>query len=627
MFHLLALLALCSIFTRHALALNSSEWAKQSIYQVLTDRFGRTDGSTTACSSLSEYCGGTWKGLVNNLDYIQNMGFTAVWISPVVTNIEASGSSDGDSYHGFWAQDFNTVNSHFGSQADLKSLADALHSRGMYLMVDVVTNHMAYRGCQTCVDYSSLTPFSQSSYFHTPCTIDYNSQTSIEQCWQGSNTVSLPDLRTEDADVRAYFNTWISEIVGNYSIDGLRIDSAKHQETSFWAAFEEAAGVFLLGEVYSGDPAYVAPYLKYMPGVLNYPVYYWIQRAFQSLGATTSELVSGVNTMKSSTGNTNQLGSFTENHDVDRMPSWTSQSSDIGLVKTTIAFTMLMDGIPIIYQGQEQGFTGSGIPANRAPVWTSLNTGNERYAWIATLNKIRQALIANDDQYTVYQAVPFQPSTTSIALRKGQSGKQAISVFTSGGSGSSNSVTLSGSSTGYTANQALVELVSCTEITVALDASITTALSGGLPKMFYPKSQLLLTNLCPEISRDESSATATASSTFSSSGACTTPTAVAVSFTETVTTAFGDTIKITGNISALGNWNVDQAITLSAASYTTSNPIWTGTISLPAGSVISYKFIKVSSSGAVTWESDPNRSYTVPATCGVTTASVATTWR
>jgi len=61
-----------------AAALNASEWAKQSIYQVLTDRFARTDGSTSASCQRAEYCGGTWRGLINNLDYIQGMGFTAV---------------------------------------------------------------------------------------------------------------------------------------------------------------------------------------------------------------------------------------------------------------------------------------------------------------------------------------------------------------------------------------------------------------------------------------------------------------------------------------------------------------------------------------------------------------------
>ncbi|KKA30803.1 hypothetical protein TD95_003661 [Thielaviopsis punctulata] len=616
-----------------SLALNSTEWAKQSIYQVMTDRFSRTDGSTSSCSSLSEYCGGTYQGLINHLDYIQGMGFTAIWISPVVTNIEAAGNVDGDSYHGYWAQDFNTLNSHFGSESDLKNLSAELHSRGMYLMVDVVANHMAYPGCQTCVNYATLTPFDSSSYFHSPCFINYNNQESIEDCWQGDNYVSLPDLRTEDSDVRSFFNTWVTNLVSEYGVDGLRIDSVKHQETSFWAGFEEAAGVFMLGEVYSGDPSYFLPYMNYLPGLLNYPVYYWIQRAFQYFDATTSELTAGINTMKSGTSKTNLLGSFIENHDQTRMPSWTSDSADIGLVKSAIGFNMLMDGIPIIYQGQEQGFTGVGIPANRAPVWTSMNPSNERYLWISSLNAIRSALIANDDQYIIYQAVPFQPTSTSIALRKGHTGKQVISVFTSGGSSSSNSVTLSSSNTGYSGGQALVELVSCSELTAASDGSVTTTLTGGVPKIFYPKSALLATNMCLEISRGSAesttaSATATATATATTtSAACTVPTAVAVSFTETVTTNFGDTIKIVGNIPALGSWSPSSAIALSANSYTSSNPVWTGTVSLPAGTTVLYKFIKVSSSGTVTWESDPNRSYTVPLSCGVTTASVSTTWR
>jgi alpha-amylase len=83
--------------------LSPSGWRAQSIYQVMTDRFARTDGSTTASCDLSDYCGGTWQGLINHLDYIQNMGSTAVsmrislpqrvliveqvWISPVVKNL------------------------------------------------------------------------------------------------------------------------------------------------------------------------------------------------------------------------------------------------------------------------------------------------------------------------------------------------------------------------------------------------------------------------------------------------------------------------------------------------------------------------------------------------------------
>ena len=61
-------------------ALSAASWRAQSIYQVITDRFAHTDGSTTASCNVNEYCGGTWKGIVAKLDYIQSMGFTAVSI-------------------------------------------------------------------------------------------------------------------------------------------------------------------------------------------------------------------------------------------------------------------------------------------------------------------------------------------------------------------------------------------------------------------------------------------------------------------------------------------------------------------------------------------------------------------
>ena len=81
-----------------------------------------------------------------------------IWISPVVYNLVGD-SPDGEAYHGYWAQNIYEVNSNFGTAADLVALSDALHDAGMYLMVDIVTNHMGYLGCGNCVDYSVFNPF------------------------------------------------------------------------------------------------------------------------------------------------------------------------------------------------------------------------------------------------------------------------------------------------------------------------------------------------------------------------------------------------------------------------------------------------------------------------------------
>lgn len=88
----------------------------------------------------------------------------------------------------------------------------------------------------------------------------------------GDNTVSLPDLRTEDANVQDTFNDWIARIVSEYSVDGMRIDSVQQVNDDFWPSFQKASGgMHALGEVYNGDPNYVCPYQKYITGLLNYP--------------------------------------------------------------------------------------------------------------------------------------------------------------------------------------------------------------------------------------------------------------------------------------------------------------------------------------------------------------------
>jgi alpha-amylase len=300
----------------------------------------------------------------------------------------AQNTGDGEAYHGYWATNIYEVNTNFGSAADLVKLSSALHARGMYLMVDIAPNHMGYAGCPTCVDYSVYTPFNKQSYFHPYCAINYNDDTSVKQCWLGSNNVPLPDLRTEDAAVQTIFNSWIAQLVKNYTIDGLRIDTAKHVNTGFWETFLQAAGgIYAVGEVLSGDPKYVCPYQNYMPGVLNYPTYYTITQAFQSTGGSISNLVNGVNSMKATCADTTLLGSFLENHDQPRFPSYTS---DVALTKNAIAFTILQDGIPIIYQGQEQFFRGGDVPADREALWTSqYSTTSTFYTFIKQVNSLR----------------------------------------------------------------------------------------------------------------------------------------------------------------------------------------------------------------------------------------------
>lgn len=103
-------------------------------------------------------------------------------------------------------------------------------------------------------------------------------------------------------------------------------------------------------------------------------------------------------------------------------------------------------------------------------------------------------------------------------------------------------------------------------------------------------------------------------------------TAVDVTFDEKVETKYGQTIKIVGSIETLGNWDTNNAVPLNANDYTAENPVWKGTIRFHAGERFEYKFINVAEDGTVTWEADPNHTYTVQKTCP-TTATVSGTWQ
>ena len=297
----------------------------------MTDRFARTDGDINApCDPIAgPYCGGTWRGIIDKLDYIQGMGFDAIYISPITQNLDGN-TSYGEAYHGYWPQDIFQVNEHFGTVDDLKALSQAVHDRGMYLMIDVVVNDMAYptRGKDpaTSVDYSVFKPFNDKRYYHPWCNItDYDNYTDAQICWFGDDEVALPDLDTENPDVSNMMNDWIVKIVADYKLDGLRVDAVKHVGNQFLKSFCNAAGIFTIGEEYEGDPFKFCPYQDLMPSMTNYPNYFPMIKAFTKGNITALSLANPVT--KRTCRDTTALASFSENHDLPRIPSYTKDST------------------------------------------------------------------------------------------------------------------------------------------------------------------------------------------------------------------------------------------------------------------------------------------------------------
>ena len=172
----------------------------------MVDRFAPPKGNSgTPCSTADRvYCGGTWETLISQLDYIQRMGYDAVWISPTGLNLEGN-TVYGEAYHvsaswlphkpgdvssfaqGYWTADPTQLNPHFGADSDLKALSSALHGRGMYLMVDIAINALA--SLSTNISDSALQSddsgtllFKQTANYHQSCNIDWGDHDS-EMDW------------------------------------------------------------------------------------------------------------------------------------------------------------------------------------------------------------------------------------------------------------------------------------------------------------------------------------------------------------------------------------------------------------------------------------------------------------
>ena len=119
------------------------DWRDEIIYQVLIDRFHNGDPNNDYNINLDSpagWHGGDWQGVIDKLDYLDELGVTALWISPAVKNVEQDAGVGG--YHGYWTQDFQATNPHFGDMAKLRELVDEAHKRGIKVILDIVTNHI-----------------------------------------------------------------------------------------------------------------------------------------------------------------------------------------------------------------------------------------------------------------------------------------------------------------------------------------------------------------------------------------------------------------------------------------------------------------------------------------------------
>ncbi|MFG2593297.1 pullulanase-type alpha-1,6-glucosidase [Streptomyces sp. NPDC048438] len=365
------------------------------------------------------YQGGDLKGLTQRLDYIKGLGTTAIWLAPIFKNRPVQGTGDNASagYHGYWITDFTQVDPHFGTNADLTKLIDKAHGKGMKVFFDVITNHTA-----DTVDYAEKTygykpkgafpyldddgrPFDDTqgvedvdagSFPYTPqntgkkvpawlndTTMYHNRGDST---YAGESTgygdfSGLDDLWTERPEVVSGMEKIYEKWVRDFDIDGFRIDTVKHVDLDFWTQWATALDdyaakrgrddFFMFGEVYSADTAITSPYVTRgrLDATLDFP-FQEAARQYASQGAPASKLASVYGDdyrYTTDKANAYEQVTFLGNHDMGRIGTFLKQDNpkadDAELLDRARLADELMflgRGNPVVYYGDEQGYTGAG---------------------------------------------------------------------------------------------------------------------------------------------------------------------------------------------------------------------------------------------------------------------------
>jgi glycosidase len=275
------------------------DFREESIYFLLTARFFDGDSSNNFRTSTDDSAGnapddpawrGDFKGLVQKLDYIKALGFSAIWITPVVQN------RSGYDYHGYHGYDFNKVDPRLESPGwDFQRVIDECHARGMKLVLDVVLNHSCNWGAKGLMESSNpdWTARLQDELFPSEFYHDWWLQNWEDYtCQIGSIAGDCADFNTEDSSVQQYLINAYDHFI-DMGVDGFRIDTVKHvsrvtMNRRFIPAFKAEGGsdFFMFGEVATRVHEVwnkgVAP--------LSTPFYTWAERQTYSSDDATAAL-------------------------------------------------------------------------------------------------------------------------------------------------------------------------------------------------------------------------------------------------------------------------------------------------------------------------------------------------
>ncbi len=359
--------------SRYRVGLNASD----AMYLLMPDRFANGDPTLDDQPGMRERAniadpdgrhGGDIQGVINNLDHIAGMGFTAIWLNPLLENNQPRYS-----YHGYATTDYYLVDPRFGTNEDYRRLVIEAEKQGIKIVKDLILNHCGHHhwwmnDLPTTDWLNQWDEFTRTTYRMTSIVDPHGSAYDYDRMVKGWFDTNMPDLNQRNRLLAQYLKqnaVWWVEYSG---ISGIRMDTQPYADRFFmsdWARYvlNEYPNFMLIGEAWMGIPAMISYYQggnhnhdgynSHFPSVFDFALYDAIGLAFRESHGWNSGVMRLYNELAQDFlyPDPYNLVVFGDNHDTDRF--FTRVGEDIDKLELALTFIFTTRGIPQMYSGTE----------------------------------------------------------------------------------------------------------------------------------------------------------------------------------------------------------------------------------------------------------------------------------
>ena len=398
------------------------DWVSKTVwYQIFPERFangnaelspeGALDWDSSITPKSSDFFGGDLQGIIDHLDYLQDLGITGLYLCPIF---------ESPSNHKYNTTDYFEIDRHFGDKETFRQLVEQAHLRGMKVMLDAVFNHIGDQSAQwqDVLEHGENSAY--KDWFHIqefPVTNDKLMNPKELPYHTFAFASYMPKLNTANPEVKDYLLNVATYWIEHFDIDAWRLDVANEVDHQFWRDFRKAVlakkpDLYILGEVWHTSQ----PWLNgdEFHAVMNYPLSDSIKDYFLSRSKKTSQFISEINcqSMYYKQQISEVMFNLLDSHDTERI--LTTSQGDIQLVKSALAFLFLQRGTPCIYYGTELELGGGMDPdCRRVMPWDRVSNNNDMLNFMKNLIRLRKD-VAGIIQYGKYTLEEIEPDVLAL---------------------------------------------------------------------------------------------------------------------------------------------------------------------------------------------------------------------